>query len=272
MSMDYTMYLAKDRLPHLWCPGCGHGIILKGLLIAMAELEIPRQKALLACGIGCSGRAGDYVNFHRFQGTHGRTLAFVTGIKMARPEIKAICFMGDGDCGAIGVGHLIHAARRNLDVTAIVPNNLNYGMTGGQFSPLTPGKSLTSTSRSGKAEPGMDLCNLAAVSGANYVARTTVYHVVEMQKFIKEAIQNKGFSLVEVLTPCPTYYGRYNRLGDASQMMEWIKNRTVTLKKYREMSREEREKSFWRGKLVERKCPDLYTRYWQHERGMDHRA
>jgi len=272
MSMDYSVYLAKERLPHLWCPGCGHGIILKNLLISMAEMEIPREKALLACGIGCSGRAGDYVNFHRFQGTHGRTLAYVTGIKMANPELKTFCFMGDGDCSAIGIGHLIHAARRNVDVTAIVPNNLNYGMTGGQFSPLTPGESLTSTSRSGKAEPDMDLCRLAAEAGANYVARTTVYHVIEMKKRLIEATSNKGFSLVEVITPCPTYYGRYNQLGNAYEMIEWIKDKTVPLHKYEKMSAENQWQHFWRGKLVEKDKPDLYTRYWQHERGMDHRA
>ncbi len=272
MTIDYKNYLAKKRLPHLWCPGCGHGIILKNLLLSMAELEIPREKALLACGIGCSGRAGDYINFHRFQGTHGRTLAFATGIKMARPELKTICFMGDGDCGAIGVGHLVHAARRNVDVTAIVPNNMNYGMTGGQFSPLTPGESLSSTSRSGKAEPDIDLCHLAAVSGANYVARTTAYHVIEMKKMFSRAISNKGFSLVEVITPCPTYFGRYNSLGNAPEMMKWIKQNTVPLQKYKELPVEEQEKLFWRGKLVEKNKPDLYTLYWQQERGIDHRA
>lgn len=240
--------------------------------MAMAELEIPGDKALLACGIGCSGRAGDYISFHRFQGTHGRTLAFATGIKMARPELNVISFMGDGDCGAIGVGHFVHAARRNVDLVAIIPNNLNYGMTGGQFSPLTPTQTLSSTSRSGKAEPALDLCRLASASGANYVARTTIYHVIQMQNFIKEAMQTKGFSVVEILTPCPTYHGRYNRLGNAPEMLDWIKNKTKSLKEYDKMTPEEQNQYFWVGKLTEKNNPDLYTRYWKQERGADHRA
>lgn len=240
--------------------------------MSLAELDIPREKALLACGIGCSGRAGDYVNFHRLQGAHGRTLAYATGVKMARPEMTVTCFMGDGDCGAIGMGHLIHAARRNIDLTAIVPNNLNYGMTGGQFSPLTPPESLTSTSRSGKAEPDLDLCRLAADSGANFVARTTVYHVFEIKKYITAAMKKKGFSLVEIITPCPTYYGRYNRLGDAFDMLQWIKETTVSLQKYEQLPPLEKEKYFWRGKLVDRNKPDLYTLYWKQEKGVDYRA
>ncbi|MCL6635474.1 MAG: 2-oxoacid:ferredoxin oxidoreductase subunit beta [Peptococcaceae bacterium] len=258
---EYKRYLAAERLPHLWCAGCGHGTILKALLLTLAELNIPREKALLATGIGCSGRAGDYVSFHRFQGTHGRTLAFATGIKLARPELTVLCLMGDGDCAAIGAGHLVHAARRNIDLTAIVANNFNYGMTGGQFSPLTPEKAVSSTSRSGKAGPDLDICRLAEVCGANYVARTTAWHVAEMRQFFREAVLKKGFSLVEVLTPCPTYYGRYNRLGGAAEMLEQLKEKAVPLQKYGEMDAAERASFTWRGRLTDRDRPDFLSRY-----------
>jgi len=264
-TTSYRNYIAWDKLPHLWCAGCGHGIILKAVALALAELGIPREKALLASGIGCSGRSGDYVNFHRFQGTHGRTLAFATGIKLARPELTVVCIMGDGDCGAIGGNHILHAARRNLDVTAIVSNNLNYGMTGGQFSPLTPTGSITSTSRRGKAEETMDMCALAETAGANWVARTTVYHVTELCKLIKEALTKEGFSMLEVLTPCPTYYGRYNRIGGAVEMLKWLREITVPLKKYRQMPPEKQKKHFWRGKLVERNRPGYLQRYLEQE-------
>ena len=146
-----------------------------------------------------------------------RTLAFATGIVLARPELTVVCLMGDGDCGAIGVGHLVHASRRNVNLTAVVPNNFNYGMTGGQFSPLTPEAKLSSTSPRGKPEGALDLCRLAEMAGAPFVARTTAYHVGELQKYLTRAIARRGFSLVEVLVPCPTYYGRYNRqIGRAS--------------------------------------------------------
>lgn len=259
-SFSYRDYVAWERLPHLWCAGCGHGIVLKSLCMALAGLGIPPDKALLATGIGCSGRSGDYVRCHRFQGTHGRTLGFATGIKLARPELTVICLMGDGDCGAIGGNHFLHAARRNLDVTAIVSNNFNYGMTGGQFSPCTPENSVTSTSRNGTTDPPLDFCGLAELAGANYVARSSAYHVRELQQLLGEAIQKKGFSLVEVLTGCPTYYGRYNRIGGGPEMMEWLKTNTVPLEKYRKLPAEEREKVYWRGRLADREKPDFLTR------------
>ncbi|RJQ24885.1 MAG: 2-oxoacid:ferredoxin oxidoreductase subunit beta [Peptococcaceae bacterium] len=265
--MKYEEYLAGNRLPHLWCPGCGNGITLKALLLALAEMGLKREEALLATGIGCSGRAGEYVNFHSFQGTHGRTLAFATGIHLARPELKIICLMGDGDCAAIGAGHFLHAARRNINLTALVINNFNYGMTGGQFSPLTPAGSLTSTSHSGKMEGIMDLCRLAEIAGANYVARTTVFHAPELKNFILEAIAKKGFSFVEVLSSCPTYYGRYNKIGGPVKLMEWLKSNTVSLKKFEQLAEEDKSRLFWRGKLVDRNAPDFLTLYLAQEGG-----
>lgn len=258
---DYTNYLAMEKLPHLWCPGCGHGTILKALLLTFTDLNVSKEKVLLATGIGCSGRAGTYVSCHTFQGTHGRTLAFATGIKLARPELTIVCLMGDGDCAAIGANHLVHAARRNIDLTAIVANNYNYGMTGGQFSPLTPGDSITCTSRAGKTEPDLDICRLATISGANYAARTTVYHTAEIRRFTKEAILKKGFSLVEIITHCPTYYGRYNKMGSPAKMLEHFRDRTVPLAKLESMGKEEQAQYAWRGKLTDRDRPDFLSRY-----------
>lgn len=264
--MKYKEYLAWKRLPHLWCPGCGNGIALKALLLALAEMGLKHEEILLATGIGCSGRAGEYVSFNSFQGTHGRALAFSTGIKLAKPELKVICLMGDGDCAAIGAGHFLHAARRNIDLTAMVINNFNYGMTGGQFSPLTPAGGLTSTSHAGKVEGIIDLCRLADLAGANYVARTTVFHVMELKNFLLEAIWRKGFSFVEVLSPCPTYYGRYNKIGGPIEILEWLKSHTIPLKKFEQLEEKDKSRFFWRGKLVNRDVPDFLTAYLEQER------
>ncbi|MGI6554495.1 MAG: thiamine pyrophosphate-dependent enzyme [Bacillota bacterium] len=263
MSESYSFedYIAWDRLPHMWCAGCGHGITLKGIAMALADLQIPPHKALIASGIGCSGRAGDYVTFNRFQGTHGRTLAFATGINAACPELKIIAFLGDGDCYAIGTNHLIHAARRNLNVAVIIGNNRNYGMTGGQFSPTTPQNTITSTSRYGKPEPEIDMCSVVAEAGASFVARTTVYHTVELFSFIKKAINTQGLSFVEVLSPCPTYFGRYNNLGNAVDMFRTLKEKTLPLKDYEKLPCEEKEKFFWHGIKVQRDRVDFITEY-----------
>ncbi len=261
IPVRYGDYIDWDQLPHLWCPGCGNGIALKGVALALAELNIPLHKLLLATGIGCSGRAGNYVSFHSFDGTHGRTLAFCTGINVTQPDLKIIAFLGDGDCGAIGGNHLLHAARRNLNITVIEINNFNYAMTGGQFSPTTPLSSITSTSRKGKAEYAMDTASLVAEAGANYVASTTVYHTSQLNNFIKEALLTRGFSFVEVMSSCPTYYGRYNHIGDGPEMMKWFKEKTLPRDKYEKLSLEEKQNYIERGKLVQRNREDFLTTY-----------
>ncbi len=256
---EYTDYIDWDRLPHLWCPGCGNGIALKSAAIVLAKLGISPDNALMATGIGCSGRAGQYVSFHSFDGTHGRTLAFCTGINAAQPELTIIAFLGDGDCGAIGGNHLLHAARRNVNITVLEINNFNYGMTGGQFSPSTPVDSISSTSRQGKGEYSMDMCSLVAEAGANYVACTTVYHTAELNRFIKEAISTPGFSFVEIASSCPTYYGKYNNIGGAPEMMEWLKEKALRMEEYKKLPIEEKQKHLPRGKLVHRDREDFHT-------------
>jgi len=225
VSLDYRRYLDETALPLMWCPGCGDGTILKALLEAFASLGLERERVVVVTGIGCWGKADDYIRTNAIHGTHGRALAVATGVKAYRPDLTVVALMGDGDCATIGGNHFIHAARRNIGITAVVSNNLNYGMTGGQFSGTTPAGSKTSTSPYGHAEDGFDLCRLADAAGANFVARTTAYHYRQMVRLIKEALLEPGFAMVEVASPCPTYYGRLNRQGSAREMWRSLKDR-----------------------------------------------
>lgn len=219
---DYKQYIRTDKLPHLWCSGCGNGIVLQALARAMAELELDPQQTVTVTGIGCWGKADDYIATNVFHGTHGRALAFATGIHLANPKLKVFVLMGDGDGVTIGGNHFIHAARRNVDVTAILVNNFNYGMTGGQYSGTTPANAITSTSRYGHVEEQFDICALAQGAGASFVARESAGNPVALKRMIKEAALHQGFSLVEVMSPCPTHFGRNNKIGDAHQMLRWI--------------------------------------------------
>jgi len=251
----------KKEMPHMWCAGCGNGIVLGSILRGIAQLELKREEVVITTGIGCWGKADDYVTTNGFHGTHGRALSFATGIKAVKPSLKVIVLMGDGDGATIGGNHLIHSARRNIDLTAIIVDNFNYGMTGGQFSATTPQGRRTVTSEFGNPERSMDLCNLVAAAGANYVARGTVYHVVQLEKIIKEAINKKGFSFVEVLSPCPTHFGRRNKMGDPIKMMKWLKEKGVNQKNYDLLSPEEKSEFFPIGKFIERDDPDFNTQY-----------
>jgi 2-oxoglutarate ferredoxin oxidoreductase subunit beta len=222
-------YLRQRFFPHMWCPGCGHGTILNSLLRAIEELELAKGNIVMTSGIGCSARISGYVDFHSLHTLHGRALAFATGVKLSKPELSVIVPMGDGDALAIGGNHFIHAARRNIDITAIVMNNRIYGMTGGQYSPLSgPGIKAT-TAPYLTIDAGFDVVELARAAGATFVARTTAYHVQEATDYLKKAILHKGFSVVEILSQCPTHYGRKNKEGDAVQMLELYKTRTAKL-------------------------------------------
>jgi len=225
--MPVTDYLRKRFMPHIWCPGCGHGIVLGSLLRAVEKLGLAKNDIVMISGIGCSARMQGYVDFHTLHTLHGRALAFATGIKMAWPLLNVIVPMGDGDALAIGGNHFIHAARRNIDVTAIIMNNSIYGMTGGQYSPLTECGDLATTAPYGTVDPPFDTVALAESAGASFIARTTTWHAREMTKILAKAITHKGFSVVEVLSQCPTYYGRKNDAGDAVAMMEHYRDNTV---------------------------------------------
>ena len=221
-------YLRPERLPTIWCPGCGNGIVIGALIRALAGSGIRREDVVVVSGIGCSGRASGYLNLPGFQPTHGRALPFATGVKIANPSLTVVAIMGDGDCLSIGGNHLIHAARRNLDITALVFNNSNYGMTGGQYAPTTPRGCLTTTTPYGNAERSVDISALARVAGATYVARSTSYHAQQLSRYIKRALLHRGFSLVEAICHCPTQYGKMNRLGGPVKMLELQRDLAVS--------------------------------------------
>ncbi|GCD12730.1 2-oxoacid:ferredoxin oxidoreductase subunit beta [Clostridium tagluense] len=217
-------YLRKDKLPHIWCSGCGNGIILKALVEAIDASNINKEDICIVGGIGCSSRAAQYMNFDTIHTLHGRAIPYATGIKLANPKMKVIVISGDGDATAIGGNHLIHACRRNIDLTVIVFNNNIYGMTGGQCSPTTPKDARTTTSEGGNLCRDFDICKLCDAAGATYIARSTVAHYNHLVKSIEGAILRKGFSVVEALTTCPVQYGRRNKLKKPSDMINVLKN------------------------------------------------
>ena len=203
--------IRTDRIPHIWCPGCGIGTAFSACLKALKASEIDLQKACMVSGIGCSGRGAGYVKLDSFHTTHGRAIPFATGLKLGNNELNVMVFSGDGDLFAIGGNHFIHAARRNMDITVVCVNNLNYGMTGGQVAATTPYRAKTTTTPSGNPESPFNLPLMAWASGATFVARWTILHTRELTESIKKAILKTGFSFIEVLAPCPINYGRRNK-------------------------------------------------------------
>jgi len=241
-SVNVTGYLRQEMMPTVWCPGCGHGIIAHGLAKALADLGLDKDQVAYIGGIGCSGRLPFYFDGNAMHTTHGRALAFATGLKLANPGLTVIAAMGDGDTMAIGGNHFIHAARRNIDITAIVMNNAIYGMTGGQGAPTTPLESRSMTSLLGWIEPPFDTVALALAAGATFVARTTTFDFQEMPELIARGIRHHGFSVIEVMSQCPTYYGRLNKLGEAPEMLLYERDRTKLLESFgppAEVTREE---------------------------------
>lgn len=220
-------YLRVERLPHIWCPGCGLGLILNCFIRSLLGTGLDLDKVALVSGIGCTGRAAGYIRLDSFHTTHGRAIPFATGLKLANPELKVVVFSGDGDLAAIGGNHLIHAGRRNIDMTVICVNNFTYGMTGGQLGPTTPSNARTTTSRMGNIEKPFNIPNLAAASGAAYVARWTAAQVSQLEKSITEALLKRGFSFVEVISPCPTYYGRMNNQPTGLEQMRYYRKKRV---------------------------------------------
>jgi 2-oxoglutarate ferredoxin oxidoreductase subunit beta len=251
-------YLRERFFPHIWCPGCGHGMVLNGLLRAIAKMGLKKNEIVMVSGIGCSSRITGYVDFHTLHTIHGRALAFATGVKMARPELNLIVPMGDGDALAIGGNHFIHAARRNIDITAIVMNNRIYGMTGGQFSPLSGENISATTAPFLTIDPSFDVVELAKAAGATFVARTTTYHVQQMSEIIQKAILHKGFSVVEVLSQCPTYFGRKNKAGDAVDMIAYFKKNTTPIGS---KAKQENQDLLERGIFVQEEKPEYCSLY-----------
>lgn len=257
----YAYLRPKKKFPAVWCAGCGIGIVLGAIIRAVDRVGWRRDDIAMISGIGCSGRMPVYVDFNTMHTTHGRALAFATGLKLARPEMHVIVVMGDGDALAIGGNHFIHAARRNIGLTAIVINNSIYGMTGGQYSPTTPENAAATTAPLGHIEPPFPIPELAEAAGASFVARSTVYHARELDRFIELALLKKGFSLVEAVSYCHTTFGRLNKLGTAVEMMQSLKDNSVPLERARGLTPEQLAGKIVRGVLVDRDIPEYTERY-----------
>jgi 2-oxoglutarate/2-oxoacid ferredoxin oxidoreductase subunit beta len=251
-------YIRERFFPHLWCPGCGHGTVLNALIRAVEKLGLSKNEIVMASGIGCSSRISGYLDFHTLHTIHGRALAFATGVKMSRPELTLLVPMGDGDALAIGGNHFIHAARRNIDITAIVMNNRIYGMTGGQYSPLSGYGTQATTAPWFNIDYTFDTVQLAAAAGATFVARTTTYHVQQLADILVKAILHEGFSVVEVLSQCPTYFGRKNKAGGAVEMMAGFKENTTPIGS---KAKQENPALIERGIFVQRELPEYCSEY-----------
>ncbi len=254
-------YLKDGALPHMWCPGCGIGVMLGALLRAFEELGFRRRDTVVVTGIGCTGKTDDYLLTHALHTTHGRALAYATGIKAFNPNLNVVVLMGDGDAVTIGGNHFLHAARRNIDLTAVIVNNFNFGMTGGQVSGTTPAGMITQTSAYGNPERGLDICALAEVAGANYVARVTPYHVWDLQENMQAALAKKGFSVVELVSPCPTHFGRSNDMQTGPELLRWLRERALPAEEFRRRPNAGAEGHFAIGRLVDRDEPDFNARY-----------
>ena len=257
-------YLRKEMLPTIFCPGCGIGSALQYTLRAIDDLGLNQDEIVWVSGIGCSSRVPGYVNFDGLHTTHGRALAFATGIKLANPNLKIIAFMGDGDTAAIGGNHFIHAIRRNLDVTVILINNFTYGMTGGQVAPTTLKGLRGTTAPYGQFENPFDIAGLAVAAGANYVARWSVFNYIQGINSIKKALQKEGFTLVEFLSPCPVSFGRRNRMKTSPELLRWYQKITVPLNKAKKMAPEELEGKIVIGEFADRDRPGLVREYMEY--------
>jgi 2-oxoglutarate ferredoxin oxidoreductase subunit beta len=220
------VFLKPGRIPHIWCPGCGLGVVLNAFIQALKAKDISPDRASVISGIGCTGRAAGYLNMDTYHTTHGRAIPFATGLSLAQPDLSVTVFSGDGDLFAIGGNHLIHAARRNVNVKVICVNNFNYGMTGGQSGPTTPIEARTTTTPYGNVEYPFNLVGLVGAAGAIYVARWTAFHARFLVEAIAEALVKHGFTFIEVLTPCPTGFNRPNKLGKGLDVMKIYRERS----------------------------------------------
>jgi 2-oxoglutarate ferredoxin oxidoreductase subunit beta len=253
----------SKKFPNVWCAGCGIGIVMGALVRAIDDLQLHRDDVAMISGIGCTGRMPVYVDFNTMHTTHGRALAFATGLKMMRPDMRVIVIMGDGDALAIGGNHFIHAARRNIGLTAIIVNNFVYGMTGGQHSSTTPTGTLATTAPYGHIEQPFPIVDLAQASGAAFIARSTVYHVKELEKLIAQAISKDGFSVVEAVSYCHTTLGRINKWGTAPDMMRYLKENSVSQKQAEKLGDDEKSWKIVRGVFADRDIPEYTQLYDQ---------
>ncbi len=255
---DKVKYLRKEALPTALCPGCGGGTVLNAFANALDELNLDPRDVVVVSGIGCSAWiASPYFLADTLHTTHGRAIAFATGVKVGLPDKKVVVISGDGDLASIGGNHLLHAARRNIDITVILVNNFIYGMTGGQVAPTTPFGAITTTSPYRNIEHPLQISETVAAAGASYVARWTTAHIYQLITSIKKALQVKGFSLVEVISQCPVQYGRRNKMKEPAEMLRWFLKNSISLSKAKKMSPEELEGKFIIGEIVNRQRPEF---------------
>ncbi len=253
----YKKYLREDRLPHIFCPGCGNGIVMNAFFKGLEGTDIDFDDVVMVSGIGCSSRIPGYVKCDSLHTTHGRALSFATGLKVGNPENNVVVFTGDGDAASIGGNHLIHAARRNINLTVICVNNNIYGMTGGQISPTSPKGSYGTTAPYGSRDMPFDLAELVKAAGASYVARWTTAHANQLSRAIKTGLENDGFSFIEAVSQCPTYYGRKNKLKTPVAGIKYLKDNTVNIRRAAKMSEEELEGKIIIGEFINKARKEL---------------
>lgn len=249
MAFNYEEYLRMDKMPTLWCWGCGDGVVLKSVIRAIDSLGWKMDDVCIVSGIGCSGRFSSYVNCNTVHTTHGRALAYATGIKLANPDKKVVVISGDGDSMAIGGNHTIHACRRNIDINLVLINNFIYGLTNSQTSPTTPKDFWTVTAQYGNIDPSFDPCQIAMAAGASFVGRESVISPKKIEKLLVEGFSHEGFSFFDIHSNCHVNLGRKNKMGDATKMLQWIESRLVSKSKFDTLSDEEKVGKFPTGVL-----------------------
>jgi len=259
MAFNYDEYLRTNKMPTLWCWGCGDGVILKALIRAINKLGWNMDDVCVVSGIGCSGRFSSYINCNTIHTTHGRTIAYATGVKLANPDKHVICVSGDGDGLAIGGNHTIHGCRRNIDINHIVVNNFIYGLTNSQTSPTTPQGMWTVTMKRGNIDPTFNACDLAIGAGASFVARETMLDPKKLERVFVKGLEHNGYSFFDIFSNCHVNLGRKNKMNSAMANLEWIDSITVAKSKYDKMSEEEREGLFPTGILKQDTTKAEYT-------------
>ncbi len=262
MAFNYDKYLRLEKMPTLWCWGCGDGVILKATIRAIDKMGWKQDDVCVVSGIGCSGRFSSYVDFNTVHTTHGRTVAYATGIKLANPDKHVICVAGDGDALAIGGNHTIHGCRRNIDINFIMINNFIYGLTNSQTSPTTPQGMWTVSQKAGNIDPTFDACKLAIAAGASFVGRETMLDPKKLERLLVKGFEHKGFSFFDVMSNCHINLGRKNKMQSAMENLDWIDSITTPLSKFEKLSEEEQLNKFPTGVLKQdteaREYCDMY--------------
>ncbi|GAB6044943.1 2-oxoglutarate ferredoxin oxidoreductase subunit beta [Caminibacter profundus] len=268
MAFNYDYYLRTDKMPTLWCWGCGDGIIMKAMIRAFAKLGWDKNDICIVSGIGCSGRFSSYIDANTVHTTHGRTVAYATGIKLANPDKHVIVVAGDGDGLAIGGNHTIHGCRRNIDINFVLINNFIYGLTNSQVSPTTPKGMWSVTTQYGNIDPTFDACDLAIGAGATFVGRESVSEAQKLERLFIKGFEHKGFSFFDIHSNCHVNLGRKNKMAQAKQNMDWIEENLIPKAKWDKLSEDEKyelkkQGKFPRGILYQKEEPEYCEEYYK---------